>query len=216
MTQIIKFDNILLTLLFFLLIITAFLVIWVSNPVFSVLFLILNFTIATFIFILLNAIFIALIFLMVYVGAIAVLFLFVVMMLNIDTVKVNFFLLSPNLIFYCVCFFLIYLIQFYTLTIPNFVNTGFNFTHESILGLEIRTIFETSFILSNDLSLLRSLSEIIFVYYGLAFLLSGLLLLLAMVGAIVLTLENLVFLRQQNLYKQISKNYKNAVLEKFK
>ena len=71
----------------FLIILSAFLVITVKNPVHSVLFLVLVFLEATFILLLLEIEFLPLIFIIIYVGAIAILFLFVVMMIDVKIIK---------------------------------------------------------------------------------------------------------------------------------
>ena len=69
--------------------ISAYMVIFAKNPIYSVLFLVLVFFNSVAILILMNAEFLGMIFMIVYVGAIAILFLFVVMMLNLKTNELN-------------------------------------------------------------------------------------------------------------------------------
>ena len=159
-----------------LLLISSIFVLFSKNPVHSVLFLILAFCNASGILFLFNAEFLGLIFIIIYVGAIAILFLFVVMMLNVKIYASN------N--------FLIYL--------PFFLIGGF------ILLLQIFLVFEkifsnsesylttTFYSFENYLDNLNSidlLGQSLYNYYLICFLLAGFILLIAMVGAIVLTLK---------------------------
>jgi len=185
-------------------------VIWSQNPVYSILFLVLTFSFATLIFLLLDAIFIALVFLMVYVGAIAVLFLFVVMMLNIKTVHLNEYVLNYSYFNYIVGLFVSFIFGFSTIF---FKNSDFFITSS---GLEYGVTPDLAYALESDVSFINYISELLFIYYAPVLILSGVLLLLAMVGAITLTLEEEVFIRHQNLSKQIYKNYKLNIYEKLK
>jgi NADH-quinone oxidoreductase subunit J len=159
-----------------LLLISSIFVLFSKNPVHSVLFLILAFCNASGILFLFNAEFLGLIFIIIYVGAIAILFLFVVMMLNVKIYASN------N--------FLIYL--------PFFLIGGF------ILLLQIFLVFERIFSNSeiyltttfysfenylDNLSSIDLLGQSLYNYYLICFLLAGFILLIAMVGAIVLTLK---------------------------
>ena len=83
------FLNFLIFILLFILLFSAFMVIFVKNPIHSILFLILVFFGAAGLLLLIGADFLAMVFLVVYVGAIAVLFLFVVMLLNIKIIEFN-------------------------------------------------------------------------------------------------------------------------------
>jgi NADH-quinone oxidoreductase subunit J len=171
------FHSVLCLLLFF----SGLMVAFSTNPVESVLFLILAFFNAGAILISFNAEFLGLIFIIVYVGAIAVLFLFVIMMLNVK-VHENIFqrLFVENksrFAFFAFLFYLAVTILYTFLksvvgTKEYFVNFGFN-------------IF--SFV--DSLNNIDVLGQVLYNYYLVAFLLAGLILLVALIGAIVLTLR---------------------------
>jgi NADH-quinone oxidoreductase subunit J len=155
----------------FLLIFSSCMVYFSINPVHSVLFLILAFITASFILILFKVEFIALLFIIVYVGAIAILFLFIVMMLNI---KNNNFKMNKETSFLsCISFFLgIYIFETFFLDL-------FNFT--SFLNLNNIKI--------DNLNDILIFSQSLYNYNLILVLLGGLILLVAMIGAIILTLN---------------------------
>ncbi len=159
---------------------SGFLVITSVNPIEGVLFLILAFFNAAAILFLFHAEFLGLVFIIVYVGAIAILFLFVIMMLNI---KINnnrtvFDLINSNFLF--VIFALISLLLSPYLIFSNVFNA------EDLFILQQNT---NPFLLIDSLNNIDIMGQALFNYYLVAFLLAGIILLIALVGAIVLTLR---------------------------
>ncbi len=152
-----------------ILIISYFFVFFSENTVHSVLYLILAFCSASGILILIKAEFLALLFLIIYVGAIAVLFLFVIMMLNVKKIRSSVF-------FYIIFFISLFvLIPFYNVLAESF--GGFSIDSSS---------FFNAFDIKGNIS---NFGQILYNYYLICFLLAGILLLVAMVGAIILTLN---------------------------
>ncbi len=185
------FDSLIFIISFFL-ILSAFFVISSSNPVHSVLFLILVFFNAIALLLFLNADFLAMIFLIIYVGAIAVLFLFVVMMLNIriTVLSGDFLRFLPIGIISGLIFFLEILI-----IISGEINFSFNFFQEKFF-----VSFISWFDVLNNKSNIYILSEHLFLYSYILFIISGLILLVAMIGSIVLTINST---KGKNIRKQI-------------
>jgi NADH-quinone oxidoreductase subunit J len=178
----------------FLSIFSSILVIISSNPVHSVFFLILSFVLVCATILLLELEFIPLILVVVYVGAISVLFLFVVMMLDIKYVakKQNFF----SLIFIGLFFSFL----FFTGVILSLKDTLFYSCVDSSSNL-----YWFGFV--DKLMNLNSLSQYLYLDFIVHFLVVGLILLIAIIGAIVLTVEfnNPQKIRGQHLFKQISR-----------
>ena len=176
----------------FLLILSSIFVFISKNPVHSVLFLILTFCNASGILFLFNAEILGLIFIIIYVGAIAVLFLFVVMMLNVKTY-------SSNALFYLPFFFLggfIFIVQLFLILEKAFSNSTFwtvnaPFTFENYL---------------DTLSSIDILGQGLFNYYLLCFLLAGFVLLIAMIGAIALTLNFSSHRKNELVSRQLSRS----------
>jgi NADH:ubiquinone oxidoreductase subunit 6 (subunit J) len=169
-------------------IIAATMVIRSKNPVHSVLFLILVFCNVSGLMLLLDLDFFAMIFLVVYVGAIAVLFLFVVMMLDIRLAEIQ-----ENILRY--------------LPIGGFVGL--------IFFLEMFVVLDTDFIplISNNqthfyswsaqhFSTIESLGLVLYTTYVYYFIVASLILLVAMIGAIVLTMNKGILVKKQSVYDQ--------------
>jgi NADH:ubiquinone oxidoreductase subunit 6 (subunit J) len=183
-------------------------VISAQNPVHSVLFLILVFLNGSGLLLLIEAEFIAIMFIVVYVGAIAVLFLFVVMMLDIKIVETtkDIYRYIPFGSFIGFIFFLeVFLVLKQDL--PE------NLTpHSSNL---FSVFFDDSYVdwskLIDSITNLESLGQILYTYYFIYFLLAGLILLVAMIGAIVLTMQLNRQVRRQIIFKQVARNFDNAV-----
>lgn len=162
------------------------------NPVHSVLFLILAFVNASGIFVLAGAEFLAMILLIVYVGAVAVLFLFVVMMLNISVEE---FKVQVKKYFYSGL--LVGTILFGELI--------FSFTNFKILESGEK-------ILKDDrLSNTHKIGQTIYTDYFFVFQLSGCILLVAMIGAIVLTLRKREGVLRQNISKQLDRRKEDSI-----
>jgi NADH-quinone oxidoreductase subunit J len=175
-------------------------VISVKNPVHSVLFLILTFISAAGLLFLLEIEFISLIFIVVYVGAIAVLFLFVVMMLDIKITDLNrnFLKYFPIGSFLGLAFLIEILLM-----LTNILESN---------SYEITDNSYTIWINSIDfITNIESIGQILYTYYFSYFLLAGIILLIAMIGAIVLTLTFNRKARAQSIYKQTARDYLNAI-----
>lgn len=168
------------SILCLLLILSGLMVAFSANPVESVLFLILTFFNAGAILIMFNAEFLGLIFIIVYVGAIAVLFLFVVMMLNVK-IHENIFtkLFSKNFRNSILALFFIYLVS---VILFVYLNSIFH-------SQNVNTEFNNSAVLFDTLNNIDVLGQVLYNYYLICFLVAGLILLVALIGAIVLTLR---------------------------
>lgn len=180
-------------LLFMFVLCTVFVLIS-ENPVHSVLFLILTFCISAAILFIFNVEFLALIFIIIYVGAIAILFLFVVMMLN---VKINSFISFIKLPFLLFLSFILFLIIFY------FLNGVFVYEQNIIFFKLPYQIF--NFLIDN-LANADVLGQILFNSFLSCFLIAGLILLVAMVGAISLTLNYRSERKNELVIRQLSRS----------
>jgi NADH-quinone oxidoreductase subunit J len=162
-----------------------------KNPVHSVLFLILAFCNAAAILFIFNAEFLGVIFIIIYVGAIAILFLFIVMMLNVKIYA------STNLFYYLPILLIgggLVLLQLFFIFETLLVTTTFT----EILPYT----FENSL---DNLSSIDSLGQSLYNYYLSCFLLAGLILLVAMLGAIVLTLNFRSHRKNELMSRQLSR-----------
>ena len=190
----------------FLMLLSSIMVIGAKNPIHSVLFLILVFCNATGLLILLEVEFLAMIFLVVYVGAIAVLFLFVVMMLNIKVVELseNLFLYLPIGAFVAMIFLFEIFLVIDTDLMPVFTKT----TGDIINYIDWTTKVSYT-------SNIAQLGNIMYTYYFYLFLVASLILLVAMIGAIMLTLHRNTQIKRQEIYKQISRDFNKTVVIKY-
>lgn len=171
-----------------MLLISGFFVVAAKNPVHSVLLLILAFFNAAGLFVLVGAEFLAMLLVIVYVGAVAVLFLFVVMMLNVNTEE------SRKGYQRYLPYGVIVAIVLYLEIVYAFKNG---------LGAHTITPKITDAIKSTDIiSNTHAIGEILYTKYALLFQLSGLVLFVAMIGAIVLTLEPRKNIRKQIIAQQ--------------
>ncbi|MBI4922566.1 MAG: NADH-quinone oxidoreductase subunit J [Devosia nanyangense] len=168
---------------------SALMVIASRNPVHSVLFLILCFVNAAGLFMLAGAEFLALILIVVYVGAVAVLFLFVTMMLDVDFAS-----LRQGMLQYAPVGVVVGLILLVELLLVggSFVISP-NVTSTSVVPID-QTIDNT-----------RALGQVIYTRYVFLFQGAGAVLLVAMIGAIVLTLQHKTNVKRQNVMRQISR-----------
>ena len=182
------------TFLFYIvsiIIITSSLLVIISkNPIHSVLFLILVFFNTSILFLFSNAEFLAMVVLIVYIGAVAVLFLFVIMMLDINITKLRQTFLNYLPIGLFVGF-IILLELFYVVS-----QSKLNFVQTSSIDNNI-----SSQILDNT----KIIGNILYTDYFLLFQISGIILLVAMIGAIFLTIRKREGIKKQNIYKQILK-----------
>ena len=180
-------------------IVSAIMVTASKNTVHSVFFLILDFISISCLFIMIGAEFLGMIMLIVYVGAVAVLFLFVVMMLNVAQQKNQWFAgqatskhIPVGLIISTLIFFEIII-----------VIGGWKYKPE---------IFDINNSLANtSVSNTHSLGQVLYTDYIHVFQISGMILLVAMVGAIVLTFRQRSGVKKQSYIKQISRERAEGV-----
>ncbi|WP_019223541.1 NADH-quinone oxidoreductase subunit J [Bartonella rattaustraliani] len=181
----------------FIMLASAIVVITACNPVHSVLFLILAFFNAAALFLLVGAEFLGLILLVVYVGAVAVLFLFVVMMLDVDFAE-----LKSGALRYA----------------PLGALVG------SIVAVELIVIFVSSHfspaLRTNIMQPMpdlaqrtntQALGDILYTDYVFYFQIAGIILLIAMIGAIVLTLRHKSSVKRQSIAAQVSRTVESAI-----
>ena len=181
----------------FVMIAAAFMVISSRNPVHSVLFLILTFVNASGLFIMAGAEFLGLLLIVVYVGAVAVLFLFVVMMLDVDFAE-----LREGYLQYMPVGLLVGVVVLAELlavigswvAAPSALNTG-----------------EAPIPDVNEVRNIEALGNILYTEYVFFFQLAGMILLVAMIGAIVLTLRHKESVRRQNISVQVARDPKTAI-----
>ena len=183
----------------FIAIVSAIMVTVARNTVHSVFFLILDFISISCLFIMIGAEFLGMIMLIVYVGAVAVLFLFVVMMLNVAQQKNQWFTSSKNSSHIPVGL-LVSLIIFFELII---VVGGWKYKPDLLNSSTI--------IISNTVTNTHSLGNVLYTDYIHLFQLSGMILLVAMIGAIVLTFRVRSGVKKQSYFKQISRERKDGV-----
>ena len=171
-------------------VLSATAVVTVRNPVHSVLLLILTFFNAAGLFVLLGAEFLAMLLVVVYVGAVAVLFLFVVMMLDINFVEMR-----EGFLNYLPIGVLIALVLFVELA---FVGAGWALSDDKIAVLAHPT--------PSGLTNVEALGQLIYTDYTYIFQAAGLVLLVAMIGAIVLTLRTREGVRRQKISEQVKRD----------
>ncbi len=176
---------------------SALMVISVRNPVHAVLFLILTFFNSAGLFLLTGAEFLAMILLVVYVGAVAVLFLFVVMMLDVDFAE-----LRTKALDYAPVGFLIGLI----LAIELIVVIG-----GSVLSPELIAHPAMPIPAISERTNTAALGDVLYTHYVYFFQIAGLVLLVAMIGAIVLTLRHKPHIKRQNISAQVARSPETAV-----
>jgi NADH-quinone oxidoreductase subunit J len=177
------------------LIVAALMVVGARNPVHSVLFLILAFFNAAGLFVLLGAEFLAMVLIVVYVGAVAVLFLFVVMMLDIDFAELRRDALSY---------------------VPIGLAVGAVLLGELVLVGGAWVIAPTANAVAanptpTDVTNTEALGRILYTSYVHVFQGAGMVLLVAMIGAIVLTLRRREGVKRQNVAAQIGRTRQQAV-----
>jgi NADH-quinone oxidoreductase subunit J len=160
------------------------------NPVHSVLFLILAFVNAAALFVMMGAEFLAMILIVVYVGAVAVLFLFVVMMLDVNFVELR---------------------QGFLQYLPVGMLIGVVFLAELLLVVGGWVIGPSlpqaiSSPIPTTMTNTEALGHVLYTQYVYYFQAAGLVLLVAMIGAIVLTLQHKVRVRRQNIAEQVARS----------
>ena len=173
---------------------SSLMVISAKNPVHSVLFLILSFLNAAGIFVILHAEFLAMILIIVYVGAVAVLFLFVVMMLDIKSS-----ISKENILQYMPIGLLVGLV-FIAELVSVLINTKLDLTSIQILSNPM-----SNFVGQSNT---EAIGSVLYTNYILYFQLSGIILLVAMIGSIVLTLREREGVKRQIISEQLERRGK--------
>ena len=180
-------------------IVSAIMVTVSKNTVHSVFFLILDFISISCLFIMVGAEFLGMIMLIVYVGAVAVLFLFVVMMLNVAQQK-NQWLLSESSSGHIPVGLIISALIFFELII---VIGGWKYKPDLFASNNLS--------ISSEISNTHSLGQVLYTDYIHIFQISGMILLIAMIGAIVLTFRQREGVKKQSYIKQISRERSEGV-----
>jgi NADH-quinone oxidoreductase subunit J len=176
---------------------SAVMVIASKNPVHSVLFLILAFVNAAGLFVLMGAEFLAMILIVVYVGAVAVLFLFVVMMLDVDFAELRQGFLNYLPVGGLIAF--IFLTELLLVLGAWVVGPGVAKTITAPIP-NIDTLSNTA-----------ALGHVLYTRYVYYFQAAGLVLLVAMIGAIVLTLRHKPNVKRQNVADQVARTKATAI-----
>jgi len=176
-------------------VISAFAVISARNPVHSVLFLILTFFTAAGLFVLLGAEFLAMLLVVVYVGAVAVLFLFVVMMLDVDFTE-----LKKGFVQYLPAGLIVALLLMVELGLVAGAATSAGGAPISLSPAEPSPITNA-----------EAIGRVLYTDYLLLFQMAGLILLVAMIGAIVLTLRHRPGVKRQDIAAQVGRRRSEAV-----
>lgn len=176
---------------------SGFMVIASRNPVHSVLYLILAFVNAAGLFLLMGAEFLAMILVVVYVGAVAVLFLFVVMMLDVDFAELR---------------------QGFLQYLPVGALIGIVFLVELLLVVSSWVVSPNALQVplagtppADAITNTEAIGRVLYTRYAFFFQASGLILLVAMIGAIVLTLRDRVGVRRQDISVQVARTPEEAV-----
>ena len=180
-------------------IISAIMVTVSKNTVHSVFFLILDFISISCLFIMIGAEFLGMIMLIVYVGAVAVLFLFVVMMLNVAQQKNQWFSASKSSKHIPVGL-IVSAIIFFELII---VIGGWKFKPDMVSAMSLN--------FDSNISNTHSIGYVLYTDYIHIFQLSGMILLVAMIGAIVLTFRQRSGVKKQSYFSQISRERSDGV-----
>lgn len=179
--------------------ISSIMVISAKNPIHSVFYLVLVFLNTAILFLQLGLEFFAIIFIIVYVGAIAILFLFVVMMLNIRLIEIN-----ENMLRYLPLgslMGLIFILEILLIIDHDFTILRYKNTKDIVLW--------QNFVKDN--TNLELLGNVLYTKYVYFFILAGIILLVAMIGAIVLTLESHNNVKRQEVFLQTNRQIKESI-----
>lgn len=174
---------------------SAFMVIAARNPVHSVLYLILAFVNAAALFVMMGAEFLAMILIVVYVGAVAVLFLFVVMMLDVDFAELR---------------------QGFLQYLPVGAIIGVVFLGELMIvvggwAVAPNVAQSISAPIPQSVTNTEALGRVLYTQYVYYFQAAGVVLLVAMIGAIVLTLRHKANVKRQNIAEQVARSKETAI-----
>lgn len=175
-----------------------------TNPVHSILYLILVFLNCACLFIILGAEFLAMLFIIVYVGAVAVLFLFVVMLLNVKLIRFNTLAYSYMFVAIILGFAFFFVLAFIFFKDFIFLDIYFlpltvNFNYLNLW---------CSFSLTN----IVAVGSFLYTTFFFLIILSGVILLVSMLGAITLTLHKRNDVKKQYVFKQVNSSFNNSVI----
>ena len=204
------FDIFLFYLFSILALLSAFCTVTSKNPIHSVLFLVFVFFNTAGLLILLGAEFLAMLFLIVYVGAVAVLFLFVMMMLNVKISEASstIYRYLPIGLFLSILFlFEIFLIiegELKSVDSVIFIQSEHKILQTEFL---VNTSWIDSVISPTNVDVIGS---VLFTYYSYFFIMASVILLVAMIGAIALTLHRRSDVRRQDIYRQLQRDFEGA------
>jgi NADH-quinone oxidoreductase subunit J len=176
---------------------SAVMVIASRNPVHSVLFLILAFVNAAGLFVLMGAEFLAMILIVVYVGAVAVLFLFVVMMLDVDFAE-----LRQGFLNYLPVGALVGAVLLAELLVV---------VGAWVIGPNVSAAITAPIPAPSDINNTQAIGLVLYTRYVYFFQAAGIILLVSMIGAIVLTLQHKPGVRRQNIADQVARRPATAV-----
>ena len=191
-------------LLLFLICLSALATISVRNPVHSVLGLVSVFLVSAVLLFCLEVEFLAFSFIIVYVGAIAILFLFIVMMLDIKIGDSDLTILKYGPLGYFLTF--IFALEITRPLVQNFESIPFNFLSTDYSYINW---FDSLDFITN----IEAIGQLLYTYYFVYFLMSGFILFIAMVGALMLTLTYQKHnVNQQILSRQLSRNAENSYM----
>jgi len=181
--------------------------------VYSALFLILAFCNTSSLLFILQLEFLPITLLVVYVGAIAVLFLFVLMMLNIKYTELkeeNSHYIPIASVFAIVFFFeLFILLRSEYIIVTYFDNDKLPFIADAVINVPSNIEFSFP---NNSEHNLKAIGFILFIEYFFHFIVSGYILLFAMIGAIVLTVNKKFISKSQNIYAQVLRDYNTSIV----
>lgn len=191
------------TIIILIVLVNSSFVILAKNPIHSLLFLVITFFFCSLFLICINCEFLAMLFLIVYIGALIVLFLFIIMMLNIKLIE-----LEGKIINYLpIALYIIIAFVFELIFILNkkldLLTFSFYDKDLNLFNLNLNNFF---FINDNYLNI-TAVSDLLFTKYASMFIIAGMILLVAMIGSIILTLNNKTHGVEQNIYKQINQKY---------
>lgn len=193
-----SFDLVLLLFFSISILFNALFIVLGINSIYSIFLLVFLFVLSTGLLFLVENEFMALIFVIIYIGAISVLFLFVILMLDIKTK--NSFKKFYEYFSFINLLILVFLFSFFALIFDNFTknyyinNFLFNFNINWFYKIECMTD-------------LKALGQILYTHYVVQFLVLGMILLIAVIGAVALTFNSNTknFISSQNTFRQVSR-----------
>lgn len=187
--------SIISTFFFSVLLTSSFMVLLLPNPIHSLLFLIIIFINSAGILLTFNVEFLALLLIIIYVGAIAILFLFMLMMIDI---KISLSLKTDWFVYFFLCSVLTLLFFF------ELYNNVYTFLVSTLYNL---TIFKNPWVnIITEINNCATFGQVLYSFYLIFFLIAGLILLIALIGAIVLTQSQKI--KKKRDFHQLSRNNK--------